>query len=471
MSAPAPAVILLKNVSKRYTLYPSYKHLACDQLGFYRLPFMTRPDFPIKKALNDVSLTIRRGERVALVGRNGAGKSTLLKLLTGNFAPTAGSVRITGSVQALMGVGIGFHPDLTGYQNIRHSLLYSGLSGAAYDDALADVVEFCELGEFLYQPFSLYSLGMQARTQFAVASAVNPDILIIDEVLGAGDGYFAHKSAKRMQALTGKSGCTLLLVSHSAQQVLQFCERAVRLHDGQIIDDGDAASMMYRYEEDIAGAVSALSGVSQSGQGQERFVVDDEFSVPGLPVLPPPRPVTEAFVYKKYLVNEAPFPGAAHEEMDGAIAGVRWLVQGGVTVTAFSLCNETRNTGASIHGDSVCCTVRISGETAMSARLEVRITSLSSLIPVSTHSPVLHVNALEEKEVRCHFPLIMGTGDFVVSLTVREAESGRIVEALSGLALFTLTRANHSDPPVLFHPGTWRVDEEDTHACRISPFV
>ena len=164
-----------------------------------------------------MSLVVRRGERIGVIGRNGAGKTTLLKLITGNFAPTRGTVVVNGSVQALINIGLGFHPEFTGYENIRASLVYNGLAEAELDAAVADIVDFVELDEYLHQPIKTYSLGMQSRLYFATATAIRPDILIIDEVLGAGDAYFSAKSADRMKRLTS-SGSTLLLVSHSMTQ-------------------------------------------------------------------------------------------------------------------------------------------------------------------------------------------------------------------------------------------------------------
>lgn len=220
-------------------------------------------------ALRGVSLRVEKGGRLGIVGRNGAGKTTLLKLLTGNFAPTRGRVTVNGSVQALMQIGLGFHAELSGYENARSALLYNGLAGAALEDALADVVQFCELGEFLHQPVSTYSLGMRLRLQFAAATAVRPDILIIDEIMGAGDAYFSAKSADRMKRLTA-DGCTLLLVSHSPYQVLEFCDRAVWLEAGAVRTEGEAHEVLGAYEVMLE-ELQSTSGASQGGVAQERL--------------------------------------------------------------------------------------------------------------------------------------------------------------------------------------------------------
>jgi lipopolysaccharide transport system ATP-binding protein len=246
-----PLAIQATNLVKTYKLYSRISHAALDRLGVFKLAPWARPPFQEFQALGGVDLSIRKGERVAIIGRNGAGKTTLLKLLTGNFPPTSGELRVDGSIQALMHTGLGFHPDFTGLENIRSGLEHNGLAGEELERAVRDVIDFVELGDFLNQPMATYSAGMQARVQFATATAIKPDILIVDEILGAGDAYFSGKSAHRMRELTS-SGCTLLFVSHSMDQVLQFCNRAIWLERGQIRAEGDALSLVKAYEEFIA---------------------------------------------------------------------------------------------------------------------------------------------------------------------------------------------------------------------------
>jgi len=240
--------IALTGVCKVYRCYNDPVSQALDALGLARVLMPGKVRYTDFSALHDINLRVCRGERVGIVGRNGAGKTTLLKLITGNFLPTTGALRVDGTVQALMSVGLGFHPEFSGYENVRSALVYNGLSRKELDRAISDVVDFAELGEFLNRPMKTYSMGMQARLMFASATAVKPDILIVDEVLGAGDAYFAAKAAHRMERLT-KSGCTLLLVSHSMQQVLQFCERAVWLENGSIVREGKAIGIVKAFEE------------------------------------------------------------------------------------------------------------------------------------------------------------------------------------------------------------------------------
>lgn len=257
--------IELENVSKAYKLYGGQRDHFVDALGLNR--FGLRLHHPVKKfmALDNISLQVPHGQRIGLIGRNGAGKTTMLKLIGGNFLPTKGRVNVTGKLQALMSAGLGFHPEFTGRENVYASLQYNDLTQEQFNEAVEAVIRFCELGEFLDQPFKSYSLGMQSRLQFACATAINPDILIVDEVLGAGDVYFSVKSSARMERLT-KSGATLILVSHSMQQILQFCERVIWVEGGRILRDGKAMEVVTEYEKFMFDLSQSVRPSSQSGQ-------------------------------------------------------------------------------------------------------------------------------------------------------------------------------------------------------------
>ena len=239
-------------VTKAFPLYSSPAELALDHLGFGGLVRRRHGGtIPTFEALRGINLTVKHGERVGIVGRNGAGKSTLLRLISGhvsrNFRPTSGRMEVNGRIQLIaQGVG-GPPPQFSGRDFARETLGANGLRGAALDAALDDVIDFCELGPYLDQPVTTYSAGMAARLQFAVATAVQSEILIIDEMLGAGDAYFSMKSADRVRRLAS-SGSTLLLVSHFAQQVLQFCDRAIWIRNGVVADDVPAPEVMNAYE-------------------------------------------------------------------------------------------------------------------------------------------------------------------------------------------------------------------------------
>ena len=202
-------------------------------------------------ALKDVSFTVDHGESMAVVGRNGAGKSTLLSLVAGLCPPSQGRVTVDGRVAALLQLGSGFHPDLTGLENIRLNAALMGLSRERTREVLNSIVEFTEIGAFLNEPIRTYSSGMVLRLGFAVAIHVDPDILIIDEVLAVGDQQFQLKCLDKVMEHK-KSGKTLLFVSHAPELIRQFCERALWLDRGEVMLTGRAKDVLEAYSESPA---------------------------------------------------------------------------------------------------------------------------------------------------------------------------------------------------------------------------
>lgn len=268
---PSSIAIDIRRVSQVYRLYTSAASMAFDALGFNRLLFWKKKQFRTFEALSDVSVQIRQGERIGLIGRNGAGKTTLLKLITQNYEATSGEVIVNGRIQSLMDQGVGFHPEFTGRQNIRSSLIYNGILGQDVEAYEKDILDFVELDEFIDQPIKTYSLGMKARLGFATATAVKPNILIVDEVLGAGDAYFSSKSAIRMKRLTAE-GVTLLLVSHSKEQILQFCERAIWMERGKIVADGPALEVVKAYDKFIRNMENEKLNLQNADEADESAV-------------------------------------------------------------------------------------------------------------------------------------------------------------------------------------------------------
>lgn len=200
-------------------------------------------------ALRDVSFSMRRGESLAVIGRNGAGKSTLLSLVAGLCKPESGRVAVRGTVGALLELGTGFHPDLSGRENLH---LNAALVGFSRRDTLAaapEIIEFAELGEFIDEPLRTYSQGMTMRLAFSIAVHSRPDILMVDEVLAVGDARFQHRCRERIVALRD-AGCTFLFVSHAPRDVTEFCQRAIWLHEGRIRADGDATAVLAAYQAD-----------------------------------------------------------------------------------------------------------------------------------------------------------------------------------------------------------------------------
>lgn len=194
----------------------------------------------------NVSFSLQPGEAVGIIGQNGAGKSTLLKLLTGITLPSEGSVNMSGRVSALLELGIGFHPHLTGRQNAFMAGSLTGMSRVDVARLMPEIEAFAEIGEYIDQPVRVYSNGMQARLAFSIATAVRPDVLIVDEVLSVGDAYFQHKSFDRIREFR-KQGTTLLIVSHDKQAIQSICDRAILLDGGKLVTIGKPETVLDYY--------------------------------------------------------------------------------------------------------------------------------------------------------------------------------------------------------------------------------
>lgn len=185
------------------------------------------------RALSGVSFTVERGEVIGIIGRNGSGKSTLLKIISGIYKPTGGSVTLGGNVVPMLELGSGFDQELTGYENIFLNGAILGYTEKYLREKLDDIIAFSELGDFINMPIKTYSSGMMMRLAFSVATVVNPEILIVDEILAVGDEFFQKKSFARMQELMS-GGTTVLFVSHNLDQIRQMCNRVVWLDGGHI---------------------------------------------------------------------------------------------------------------------------------------------------------------------------------------------------------------------------------------------
>lgn len=243
-------VVSFRDVGKMYKIFSSRRANLLEVLGLRRLASRRPERFREFWALRGIDFELRRGERLGIIGRNGAGKSTLLRLVTGNIPPTEGVVEVSGDVQALLEIGGGLHPEFTGRENIRASLGFVGLDHDEIDEAIVDIAGFTELGRFLDQPFKTYSMGMQARLSFAIATVTAPEILIVDEILGAGDAYFFSRSTERMRKLID-GGASVLLVSHALDQVTRFCPETIWLDRGRIVMRGPTNEVVKAYESFI----------------------------------------------------------------------------------------------------------------------------------------------------------------------------------------------------------------------------
>ena len=243
--------ITAEHVRKCYRLYRQGAAQVLDALGVARLFYWGRNYYENFEALNDISLRIPKGQRLGIIGRNGAGKSTLLKLITGTLVPNGGSIQVDGQVQALMELGTGFHPELTGRQNIHTTLSYQRISSAEISEVEEEIITFAEIGDFIDQPVKTYSSGMYARLGFSAATCTNPEILIIDEILGTGDAYFNGKCIARMKQKANENKTTLLYVSHDMPSVLAMCDRAIWIERGEICFDGDPLDAVRAYYQKL----------------------------------------------------------------------------------------------------------------------------------------------------------------------------------------------------------------------------
>ena len=244
----ADIALTMRAVSKRFRrgeMYDSLRDLvpalARRMLG--RAPAVDARDF---WALRDVSFEIPRGQAVGIVGDNGAGKSTILKILCGIMRPTLGDLRVQGRLSALIEVGAGFHPDLTGRENVFLNGAILGMTRAEIKRKFDEIVAFSGIAEFIDTPVKRYSSGMFARLGFSVAAHVDPDVLIVDEVLSVGDYLFQRKCMERMSAVLS-GGATVIFVSHNLRAVTDLCSRALLLSRGRVLADGPSADVMQQY--------------------------------------------------------------------------------------------------------------------------------------------------------------------------------------------------------------------------------
>ena len=238
--------ITVSNLGKAYKKYPNKwirlrEWFSPSKKQFHQLTWV----------LQDISFTVQSGEAVGIIGINGAGKSTLLKLITGTTQATTGTVQFEGRVAALLELGMGFHPDFTGRQNAFMAGQLLGMTSDDIAQLMPDIEAFAEIGEYIDQPVRVYSSGMQMRLAFSVATAMRPDILIVDEALSVGDAYFQHKSFERIREFR-KLGTTLLIVSHDKQAIQSICDRAILLNKGRVEIEGGPEAVMDYYNALLA---------------------------------------------------------------------------------------------------------------------------------------------------------------------------------------------------------------------------
>ncbi|MEM9290109.1 MAG: ABC transporter ATP-binding protein [Acidobacteriota bacterium] len=265
------SVVSVRSVSKTYRVYDRPWHRLFEAVTGRRRhrPF---------HSLHDVSVELRRGESLGIIGENGAGKSTFLKILAGVTSPSSGTVAVNGKVASILELGSGFHPEFTGRQNIHLNAAMLGLTRAEVEVKMPDIIEFSELGHFIDQPVKAYSTGMSMRLGFSIATQVEPDVLIIDEALSVGDGYFQKKCIDRLKVFLDNGG-TLLFCSHAMYYVSSFCQRAIWLRNGKAEAIGPTSDVVRRYESFLVRKTEAAA----AGQDALPFASreDDHRASPG----------------------------------------------------------------------------------------------------------------------------------------------------------------------------------------------
>jgi len=249
-----PIAISAEQISKIYKLYQRPSDRLKEALTPFRKPY--HREFA---ALHDVSLKIKKGETVGIIGRNGSGKSTLLQIITGVLKPTAGSVQVNGRISALLELGAGFNPEFTGKQNVYTNAAISGLGRKEIDAIFPKVVDFAEIGEFIRQPVKVYSSGMYVRLAFAVAINVEPEVLVIDEALAVGDTLFQAKCFDKFREFQEK-GVTILFVTHALDMITSICSSAYLMEKGAIAARGDPKKVVDAYNRLLADDLDAVAG-------------------------------------------------------------------------------------------------------------------------------------------------------------------------------------------------------------------
>ena len=245
--------ISVQDVTKVYRLYEKpidrlKESMSISHKSYHR-------DF---YALNGISFQVEKGQTVGIIGTNGSGKSTILKIITGVLTPTTGTVSVDGKISALLELGAGFNSDYTGIENIYMNGTMMGYSKKEMDEKLQDILDFAEIGDFVYQPVKTYSSGMFVRLAFALAINVEPEILIVDEALSVGDVFFQAKCYRRMEEIR-KSGTTILMVTHDMGSIIKYCDKVVLLNKGEFVAEGTAGHMVDLYKKILAGQMDSLN--------------------------------------------------------------------------------------------------------------------------------------------------------------------------------------------------------------------
>ena len=241
----------MNNILEVKNIYKSYRTYSSEIWRIFSWFGIKHKAMQENYTLKNISFSIKEGEAIGIIGQNGAGKSTLLKIITGTLQATKGEINTNGKISAILELGMGFHPDLSGRQNAYHSAGLMGYTSKQIDAVISDIEDFAEIGEYFDYPVRTYSSGMQMRVAFAVATAYRPNILIIDEALSVGDSYFQHKSFDKIKKFK-EQGTSLLFVSHDKASILALCDRAILIDKGELLREGNPEEITDYYNALIA---------------------------------------------------------------------------------------------------------------------------------------------------------------------------------------------------------------------------
>ncbi|MCP5143950.1 MAG: ABC transporter ATP-binding protein [Gammaproteobacteria bacterium] len=334
MTRPA---ISVRNLSKTFRVW----NKPADMLKEAITGTVRHVDF---QALSDISFDVERGSVVGLLGRNGAGKSTLLRIIAGTLDSSGGSVSVAGRIAAILELGTGFHPEYSGRENVFLGGMCLGMTREQIRDRFDEIVDFAELWDFIDQPFRTYSSGMQGRLTFAVATSVDPDVLIVDEALAVGDARFALKSFDRIRRFK-EAGKSILLVSHSINQINTICDHAILLEKGRVVAEGEPAQVGNIYHELLFGTVQDQP--SQLSRTAGKLPVSAAATATDAPAVSGPasdNPIGDAVARPAQLTAVDPVAGQEPLPADGDVAGPsdreHRYGDGGATITAFYIADQ-----------------------------------------------------------------------------------------------------------------------------------
>jgi lipopolysaccharide transport system ATP-binding protein len=354
------------------------------------------------------------GESVGILGVNGAGKSTLLKVITGTTQPTTGSVKIHGRVAALLELGMGFHPDFTGRQNVFMAAQLQGLTTAQIESHLIEIREFADIGDYFEMPVRVYSSGMQVRLAFAVATAIRPDVLIVDEALSVGDVAFQAKCFRRIREYK-EQGTTLLLVTHSLDDVVKHCQKAIVLDGGYIVDEGEPRVVVNKFRDRLFGrtrkAIANNENLDSNETGRDDSDSDERVSEPAVPVINFDLSDSDVFSTR-----------ALYQNIEHRWGG------GGARITDYALRANDRLYPTSVEvGEQLTIAFRVWFDRALTAPVfGLMIKTLEGQIVYGTNSElkgkeINEVAAGEAVNCQFSFPAKLNAGHYLISLGVSEA--------------------------------------------------